>query len=53
MAQQVSVLLLCDLHGNGNVEAEETISFGVSNASYEIDVCGAHGREFRSKLAPS
>lgn len=52
VAQQVSILLLCDLHGNSNVEAEETISFGVSNASYEIDVCQAHGRELQSKFAP-
>ncbi len=51
MAQQVSVLLLCDLHG-GDVEAVETVSFGVGSASYEIDVCAADAKELRSKLAP-
>lgn len=52
MAQQVSVLLLCDLHGNGDVEAQETISFGLDNASFELDVCQAHGKELRSKFGP-
>lgn len=51
MAQQVSVLLLCDLHG-GDVEAVETVSFGVGNSSYEIDVCAADAKELRSKLEP-
>jgi hypothetical protein len=51
MAQQVSVLLLCDLHG-GDVEAVETISFGVGNSAYEIDVCAADAKELRSKLTP-
>jgi Lsr2 len=51
MAQQVSVMLLCDLHG-ADVEAVETISFGVGNSSYEIDVCAADAKELRSKLTP-
>ena len=51
MAQQVSVLLLCDLHG-GDVEAVETVSFGVGNSLYEIDVCAADAKELRSKLEP-
>jgi nucleoid-associated protein Lsr2 len=51
MAQQVSVLLLCDLHG-GDVEAVETVSFGVGNTAYEIDVCAADAKELRSKLEP-
>jgi Lsr2 len=52
MAQQVSVLLLCDLHENGDVDAVETVSFGVGNSAYEIDVCAAHAKELRSKLDP-
>jgi hypothetical protein len=52
MAQQVSVLLLCDLHGSHEVEASETPSFAVGNTSYEIDVCATHAGELRSKLRP-
>lgn len=51
MAQQVSVMLLCDLHG-GDVEAVETVSFGLGNSAYEIDVCAADAKELRSKLEP-
>lgn len=51
MAQKVQVLLLCDLE-DGNTEAEETIQFGLGNASYEIDVCGQHAQEIRAKLEP-
>ena len=51
MAQQVSVMLLCDLHG-GDVEAVETVSFGLGNSAYEIDVCAADAKELRSKLGP-
>lgn len=50
MAQKVSVLLLCDLDDKGDVEAEETLSFAVGTASYEIDVCGKHAQEIRSRL---
>jgi len=52
MAQKVSVLLLCDLHDSGDVEAEETLSFAVGNTSYEIDVCAKHAQKIRSKLQP-
>lgn len=51
MAQQVSVMLLCDLH-DGDVEAVETVSFGLGNSAYEIDVCAADAKELRSKLGP-
>ena len=52
MAQQVSVLLLCDLHTKGDVDAVETLSFTVGNNAYEIDVCAAHADELRGKLQP-
>jgi hypothetical protein len=52
MAQKVSVLLLCDLHDNGDTEAAETVSFSVGNTAYEIDVCTAHAKELREKLQP-
>ncbi len=52
MAQKVSVLLLCDLHGNGDVEAVETVRFGVGNTAYEIDVCATHAEELRNRVQP-
>ena len=50
MAQKVQVLLVCDLH-DGDVEGTETIAFGLDGASYEIDVCDAHGTELRDAFA--
>lgn len=52
MAQKVSVLLLCDLHADGDAEAQETISFAIGGTSYEIDVCAAHAQEIRDTLQP-
>jgi hypothetical protein len=51
MAQRVQVLLVCDLH-DGDVEGIETITFALDGASYEIDVCEAHGKELRDAYAP-
>jgi nucleoid-associated protein Lsr2 len=52
MAQKVSVLLLCDLHANGDVEAVETLRFGLGSATYEVDVCTMHAGELRGKIQP-
>lgn len=52
MAQKVSVVLLCDMHGDGMTEAQETVSFAVDGGAYEIDVCASHAGELRDKLAP-
>jgi hypothetical protein len=47
MAQKVSVLLVDDIDGS---EAEETISFSLDGARYEIDLNGAHAQELRKQL---
>lgn len=51
MAQKVQVLLVCDLHDD-DTEGTETIAFSLDGASYEIDVCDAHGAELRDAFAP-
>jgi hypothetical protein len=50
MAQKVQVLLVCDLH-EGDVEGEETVTFGLDGSSYEIDVCAEHAAELRDAFA--
>jgi Lsr2 len=49
MAQKVQITLLCDLD-DGNVEADETLHFGLGDASYEVDVCGKHAQQVRDGL---
>ena len=51
MAQKVQITLLCDLD-DGNVEAEETLHFGLADTSYEVDVCGKHAQQIRDGLQP-
>ena len=51
MAQRVQIALLCDLD-DGNVEADETLQFGLGGASYEVDVCGKHAQQVRDGLQP-
>ncbi len=51
MAQKVQITLLCDLD-DGNVEADETLHFGLGGASYEVDVCGKHAQQVRDGLQP-
>ena len=51
MAQKVQITLLCDLD-DGNVEADETLQFGLGGASYEVDVCGKHAQQVRDGLQP-
>ncbi len=51
MAQKVQITLLCDLD-DGNVEAEETLHFGLADTSYEVDVCGNHAQQIREGLRP-
>ena len=50
MAQKVQVLLVCDLHED-DVEAAETISFGLDGSSYEIEACEEHAGELRDSFA--
>ncbi len=51
MAQKVQITLLCDLD-DGNVEAEETLHFGLADTTYEVDVCGNHAQQIRDGLQP-
>jgi hypothetical protein len=51
MAQRVQVLLVCDLHGD-DTPGEETITFGLDGASYELDACAGHARVVREAFAP-
>ncbi len=51
MAQRVQITLLCDLD-DGNVEADETLHFGLGDATYEVDVCGKHAQQVRDGLQP-
>lgn len=49
MAQKVQVLLVDDLDGG---EADETVSFSVDGASYEIDLSSANAKKLRDSLQP-
>lgn len=51
MAQKIQVILLCDLD-DGNVDAEETLQFGLGGAAYEVDVCAKHAKQIRDGLEP-
>jgi hypothetical protein len=49
MAQKVQVMLVDDLDGSA---ADETVTFGLDGAKFEIDLTAAHAAELRSALAP-
>lgn len=49
MAQKVTVLLVDDIDGG---PADETISFSLDGASYEIDLSATNASSFRDSLAP-
>jgi hypothetical protein len=49
MAQKVRVFLVDDLDGSG---ADETVSFTLDGADYEIDLSSRNAEEFRKVLAP-
>lgn len=51
MAQKVQVLLVCDVHGD-DTAGDETITFSLDGAAYEIDVCEKHADDMRDALAP-
>lgn len=48
MAQKVQVLLVDDLDGS---EANETVTFGLDGASYEIDLSSGNAGKLRAELA--
>lgn len=49
MAQKVQVLLVDDLDGG---EADETVTFAIDGASYEIDLSSANAAKLRDSLRP-
>ncbi|QFG22502.1 Lsr2 family protein [Actinomadura sp. WMMB 499] len=49
MAQKVQVLLLDDLDGG---EADETVTFSLDGASYEIDLSDTNAKKLRDSLQP-
>jgi Lsr2 len=51
MAQKTVVTVVCDLPHDGEIEGNETVSFGFDGASYEIDVCSAHAKELHDTFA--
>ncbi len=50
MAQKVQVLLTCDVEKDEK-PAEETVTFGLDGANYEIDLCDKHAKQFRDSLS--
>lgn len=48
MAQKVHIVLVDDLDGS---EAEETVTFGLDGATYEIDLSSANAAALREVLA--
>lgn len=49
MAQKVQVLLVDDLDGG---EADETVSFSLDGATYEIDLSSDNAKKLRDSLQP-
>jgi hypothetical protein len=49
MAQRVSVLLVDDLNGN---PADETVTFALDGATFEIDLTSSNADKLRDSLAP-
>lgn len=51
MATQVTEYLICDMHGEQEVEAEASHEFSVDGTSYKIDLCETHQGQFERALA--
>lgn len=49
MAQKVHIVLVDDIDGT---EADETVTFGLDGASYEIDLSTENAEKLREALAP-
>jgi hypothetical protein len=49
MGQRIEVVLTCDLH-DGDVPAEETVTFAVDGTTYAFELCADHLREFRDTV---
>lgn len=44
------VVLTCDAH-DGEVEADETVSFTVGDTSYEMELCAEHRAQFHEAIS--
>jgi hypothetical protein len=49
MGQRIEVVLTCDLH-DGDVPAEETVTFAVDGTTYAFELCPEHLEEFRDTV---
>lgn len=49
MAQKVSTILTCDLHGD-DTPAEETVTFGYDGYSYSFELCESHLEQFSDTM---
>ncbi len=49
MAQRVNIVLVDDIDGK---DADETVTFGLDGATYEIDLTSANAAKLRDALAP-
>ena len=49
MGQRIEVVLTCDLH-DGDVPAEETVTFAVDGTTYAFELCAEHLEEFRDTV---
>src|SRR5215213_11300149 len=49
MGQRIEVVLTCDLH-EGEVPAEETVTFAVDGTTYAFELCAEHLEECRDTL---
>jgi hypothetical protein len=49
MGQRIEVVLTCDLH-DGEVPAEETVTFAVDGTTYAFELCAEHLQEFRDTV---
>jgi Lsr2 len=49
MGQRIEVVLTCDLH-EGEVPADETVTFAVDGTTYAFELCAEHLSEFRDTL---
>jgi hypothetical protein len=49
MGQRIEVVLTCDLH-DGEVPAEETVTFAVDGTTYAFELCAEHLSEFRDTV---
>jgi Lsr2 len=51
MVQKTVVTVVCDLPHDGEAEGNETVSFSLDGAAYEIDVCSAHVKELHDSFS--